>query len=98
MAAFALIADFDRDAWVTAWAIWQNLAYGSVLAWWSIYRLTTGNDRARVKWVTWYSTSLLAWEITALFTGLSIDNEYAVAVAFGLLAILCVALTLWRMR
>jgi hypothetical protein len=98
MACFTLLADFDKDGWITTWAFWQNIAYGSVMAWLVIYRLTTGDDRRRVKWVMWYSSALLLWEFLSLFTGLSIDNEYAVAVAFGLLAVLCMALVLWRMR
>lgn len=101
MILFTLTADFGdgvsppsaaQDAWITCWAIWQNIAYGSFMAFLSIFFLT------RIRqflWVTVYTGCLLAWELTALFTGLSIDNTYAVAVAFGLLAILCILLTVY---
>lgn len=92
MILFTLAADFDKDSWVTAWAIWQNIAYGSFLAFLSIFLLT------RIRqflWVTVYTGCLLSWELTALLTGFSIDNTYAVAVAFGLLAILCILLTVY---
>jgi hypothetical protein len=92
MILFTLAMDPDDDTWFIVWALWQNLAYGSFLAFLSIFMLT------RIRqflWVTIYTGALLAWEITSLFTGLSIDNTYAVAMAFGLLAILCILLTVF---
>lgn len=96
MICFTLLADFDRTAWVNAWAIWQNIAYGSFLAWLSLYSVLKGAEQQRVKWVMYYSGVLLLWELTAMITGWSIDNEFAVAVAFGLLAVVCLILAFRR--
>ena len=94
MAIILLKADFDDPTWVAAWGIWTIIAGGSFLSFFCLYNVTRYKG---LKWVTFYTGGLLAWELSALITGLSINNEYAVAVAFGLLAILCIALT-WRYR
>ena len=88
MAVFTLAADFGTDLWDGIWAFWQNICYGSVLAWGSLYQELKGEKKSFVRPVYNYSVLLLIWEFTALFTGWSIDNELAVRIFFGITAIL----------
>lgn len=91
-AVITFFADFDDPVWVTGWGLWQNLAYGSALGFYCLYRVT---KYPRLKWVTGFSLILFGWQVSAIFTGLSINNVYAVAVAFGLLAVLCLILSVF---
>lgn len=95
MVTFTLLADFDKSVWCKIWALWQNIAYGSVLGFGSLFYTLRGENRELVRWVYYYTVVLLLWEISSLITGLSINNEWAVAVAFGWMAILAGYLSLW---
>jgi hypothetical protein len=96
MFAFTWLAEFGTPFWDGLWAIWQNICYGSVLSWWSIYENSRGEMRKIVKPVAIYSTCLLGWELSSLLTGLSIDNTVAVALFFGATAIVIGYVSLWR--
>lgn len=94
MFAFTWMAEFGTPFWDTLWAKWQNLAYGSTLAWWALYEKCIGRERRMIKPIALYSTALLGWELSSLLTGLSIDNTVAVSLFFGATAIVigCVSL------
>lgn len=96
MFAFTWLAEFGTPLWDEIWAKWQNLCYGSALAWWALYEKCRGEERKMVKPVAIYSTLLLGWEISSLITGLSIDNTVAVALFFGATAIIIGYISLWR--
>lgn len=95
MLTFTTFADFDSEVWVRVWAIWQNAAYGSCLAWASLFYALKGKEREVVRWLFYYSAVLFIWEIASFWTGLSIDNEYAVAIVFGILAVMVGYLSLY---
>lgn len=96
MLTFTCVAEFGTPFWDRLWAFWQNIAYGSVLAWRSLYFRTKGEERLMVKPIYFYSVALLIWEFTALFSNLSIDNTAAVAIFFGIAAIIIGYIALWR--
>ena len=96
MFTFTCVAEFGTPLWDKIWAFWQNIAYGSVLAWWSLYERTRGKEKLVIKPVFYYSVALLIWETTALITNLSIDNTTAVAIFFGITAIVIGYVALWR--
>jgi len=95
MAVFTLLADFNSPLWISIWAVWHNLAYGSVLGFGSLFYTLKGKNRELVRWMYYYSLFLLLWELSSFLTGLSINNEWAVAIAFGVIAVLVGYLSLW---
>lgn len=96
MFTFTCVAEFGTVLWDSIWGFWQNIAYGSTLAWWCLYCNVRGEIRLIVKPVFYYSLLLLGWEFLSLFTGLSINNTAAVAIFFGITAILIGYIALWR--
>lgn len=96
MFVFTWLANFGTPFWDRLWAIWQNVCYGSALAWWCLYEKCKGEERLMVRPVAWYSLALCIWEFTALVTGWSIDSVGAVALFFGATACIIGYVALWR--
>lgn len=79
---FTLFANFDNQTWCKVYYIWQSVAFGGVFAWGSIYSVSKGVKRERVKWIFLFSIIMAAWEIIRVFTGWDVNSYWAVTLAF----------------
>lgn len=93
---FYSLGQLSVDYWAEAYYIWDKAKDVFFIA--AIHQIV----RARaVYWILLFSIIRLIWEIFSSITGVSINNEKAVAVLFLILAIICLVILLsesikWR--
>lgn len=95
--SFTLLADFGLETealsqeqilWNIVFRLWQQLGYGSVLAWGTLYFNLKSFDRSKVQWVFIFSISLSIWQVISLFTGWQINDHWASV--FGFCAVMLI--------
>ncbi len=78
--------------------LWNNIAYGSILSFGSIYAIGSKEVKAFVKPVLIFSCIMFAWEIISLVTGVSINNKWAEFGAFIVLMTVVVYFTAMEIK
>lgn len=84
---FYTLAVDNIPAWRGSYYLWDKMCGGGWLLWYVIY--INCKERQIVAPVLWFSVIRFIWEIVSLITGITVSNEWAIAIMF----IILVALT-----
>ena len=85
---FYSVAVFELPKWAFIYYSWDKLLDGGVFAWAALYDLSKQPIRPVIKPIFLFSVIRFLWEVVSYFTGVSINNEWVVALLF--LILLCV--------
>lgn len=90
---FTTWAEFDTPFWDNVFWVWQNIAYGGVLAWGTLFSVLKNREKQKVKWVLLFSILMFVWQCISSIIGININYSPAVTVAFIVCVIVCSILT-----
>lgn len=91
--AFTTLADFGfasekltdaQMAWNIGFAVWQQVGYGSILAWLVLFKKLKSFERSKVLPVLIFSIATGIWQTLCIFTGWDqVNNKWAIWIFFS---------------
>lgn len=84
---FYTYATFDSEYWPIVYFAWAKIADCGILAWIVIYYTSNKLTKKIIRPLVAFSFIRLAIDIQSFFTGIGVNNEWLVALAFLLLTI-----------
>jgi len=78
--------------------IWNNIAYGSILSFASLYAIGDSHVKSLVRPVLIFSCIMFAWEIVSLVMKININNAWAEMGAFLALMLVVVWFTVMELK
>lgn len=93
---FYVYALFGTKAWDIAYFAWAKVADCGILAWSVIYFNSEGVRKRMVQPLFIFSFVRLAADIQSYFTGVGVNNEFAVALIFLILIVVTGVLVFMR--
>lgn len=79
---FFTCIEFGVSKFDNIFFLWNNLFYGSIGAWLSLYFTGSAVVKAKVKYPLIFSCIMYGWELIVFFTGWDVNNPWAVMVCF----------------
>lgn len=90
---FYTFAAFDTRAWDISYFAWAKTCDGGLLLWGALYYTLKQPYRSWVKWIYAFSYVRLVIDIQSIFTGVGVNNNTSVAIAFICLVLIACYLT-----
>ncbi len=79
---FFTTAEFGISAFDNVFYVWNNMFYGSIGAFVSLYYIGGMDVKRKVKYPLLFSLVMYVWELLVLITGWDVNNPWAVMVCF----------------